>query len=111
MFDSINPFLTTLLPCLVIYFLGRKIKSVRIFGLTGTIAAGKSTLIKMMQDSLHSELHIIDCDKISKELSYKGNAGYKLMLSLLGDKKDEFLNPINKEINREKFSDYVFKNP
>jgi hypothetical protein len=29
---------------------------------------------------------------------------------MLGDKKDEYLNPINQEINREKFSDFVFSN-
>jgi len=86
-FEEITPFLTTLVPCLIIYFVGTKLKQLRIFGLTGTIASGKSTLLKMMEDSLHEELFIIDCDKITRDLSEKGNSGYNLILKMLGDNK------------------------
>ena len=54
----------------------------------------------MMADSLHDQLHVIDCDKINRELSQKGNAGYNLILSLLGDKKEDYLMPSSKELNR-----------
>lgn len=100
LFVRVNSFITTLVPCLLIYFVGKQIQKVRIFGLTGGIASGKSTLVNMMADSLHDQLHVIDCDKINRELSQKGNAGYNLILSLLGDKKEEYLMPSSKEINR-----------
>ena len=87
-FDEIHPALTTLLPCLAIYFIGSKIKSIRIFGLTGGIAAGKSTLVHSMTSHLEDELVLIDCDKINRELSYKGNSGYKLILDMLKDNKN-----------------------
>jgi dephospho-CoA kinase len=85
--------MTTLLPCLIMYFLGKKIQKVHIFGLTGGIASGKSTLVTMMKDSLGDVLHVIDCDLITRELSMKGNAGYKLILSMLGDSKEQYLVP------------------
>jgi hypothetical protein len=109
-FESLNPFITMLLPCLTIFFLSKKLQHVRIFGLTGGIACGKSTLVEKMTESLNDEIYVIDCDKITKDLSAKGNAGHSLILSLLGDKKDEYLFHSG-EINREKFSDFVFKNP
>jgi dephospho-CoA kinase len=63
-----------------------------------------------MTESLNDEIYVIDCDRINKELSAKGNPGHDLILSMLADRKAEFLSPSG-EINREKFSDFVFKNP
>lgn len=80
-----------LLPCLTIYFLGRKLQTVRIMGLTGGIASGKSTLVQKMKENLNDEIYVIDCDAINKELSAKGNPGFQLILSMLADKKGEFL--------------------
>ena len=82
-FREVTPLLTTLMPCLAIYFLGEKMKKLRIFGLTGGIACGKSTLVKKMEEHLSSEFFIIDCDKINHQLSYKGEKGYDLVLKLL----------------------------
>lgn len=64
--DELNPFLTMLLPCLTIYFLGKKLQTVRILGLTGGIATGKSTLVSKMIESLNDEIYVIDCDKINR---------------------------------------------
>lgn len=88
-----------LLPCLIIYFLGRKLQTVRIMGLTGGIASGKSTLVQKMKESLNDEIYVIDCDAINKELSAKGNPGFQLILSMLADKKAEFLTPTG-DLNR-----------
>ncbi len=88
-----------LLPCLIIYFLGKKLQQVRIFGLTGGIASGKSTLVQKMVENLNDEIYIIDCDAINKDLSAKGNPGFQLILSMLRDKKEEFLTPSG-DLNR-----------
>ena len=55
-------------------------------------------------------IDIIDCDEISRRLSRKGNAGYSVIMKLLGEKASEYLLK-NGEINREKFSDFVFRHP
>jgi dephospho-CoA kinase len=55
-----------LLPCFLIYFVGKKIQQVRIFGLTGGIASGKTTLVSMMTETLHDEIYVIDCDLINR---------------------------------------------
>lgn len=98
-FTRLNPFLTMLLPCLIIYFLGKKLQTVRIIGLTGGIACGKSTLVHKMTESLNDEIHVIDCDRINRDLSAQGNPGYNLILSMLGDLKGEYLTASG-EINR-----------
>lgn len=91
--------MTTLFPCLLIYFIGKKLQKLRIFGLTGGIACGKSTLVKQMAGNIGSELAIIDCDKINGELRDKGRAGYDLILSLLqkhGEDTSLYINSQNK---------------
>jgi dephospho-CoA kinase len=75
-----------LFPCIAIYFIGTKFKGVRIFGLTGGIACGKSTLVKQMTENL--AISLIDCDQITRDISNKGQSGYNVILSMLGDKKD-----------------------
>jgi dephospho-CoA kinase len=47
------------------FFVGRKLKNVRLIGLTGGIATGKSTLVKQIKKNLE-KLKIIDCDEIAK---------------------------------------------
>ena len=49
----------------MMYLVGDRIKKLRILGLTGGIACGKSTLVNMMRDTLGAELAIIDCDRIN----------------------------------------------
>jgi hypothetical protein len=103
LFPKINPLFSTLAPCLLIYLLSRKMQKVRIFGLTGGIACGKSTLVHLMEDSLGNELAIIDCDKINAQLRVKGNRGYTLILRLLkqaGEDPSNYINSYNQEIKR-----------
>ena len=64
-FTRIDPLFSTLLPCVMIFLVGLRMKKIRIFGLTGGIACGKSTLVKLMEQNLGDELAIIDCDKIN----------------------------------------------
>lgn len=92
------------------YFLSSRLECIRVIGLTGGIACGKSTLVRLIKSNLEN-VDIIDCDEISRKLSDKGNKGYKLIVKLLGDKCEEYLNPLTQEIEREKFSAFVFKNP
>lgn len=113
-FDRINPLFTTLAPCIMIYFIGKKLQKVRIFGLTGGIACGKSTLVQLMQENIGSELAIIDCDKINTQLREKGRAGYKLILKLLkeeGEDPNVYISDYSQEIKREVLSNYCFQHP
>ena len=110
-FKGINPLMTTLFPCLLIYFIGSRLQKLRIFGLTGGIACGKSTLVKQMVENIGNELAIIDCDKINSDLREKGRAGYDLILSLLkkhGEDTNLYINSHTKEIKREALSKYSF---
>jgi hypothetical protein len=74
-FIAIDPLLTTLIPCILMFLIGRKLKNVRIFGLTGGIATGKSTLANEMRRNL-LKLHVIDCDIITTNLRKKDQKGY-----------------------------------
>lgn len=67
-----------------------RLENVRIFGVTGGIASGKSTLIRMIKDNLM--VQIIDCDEISRKINQKGGSGYKAILKLLGENASEYLN-------------------
>lgn len=109
LFRPITPFFSTLLPCILMFFIGKKLEKVRILGLTGGIATGKSTLVRLIKANLNTE--VIDCDEISRRLSDKGRPGYKFILGMLGDRAEEFLHPLTREIEREKFSDFIFRNP
>lgn len=64
------------------FIVGKKLKNVRIIGLTGGIACGKSTLVNLMESNLNIDL--IDCDKITRDMLKKGNKGYKIVLQMLG---------------------------
>jgi dephospho-CoA kinase len=44
---------------------------VRIIGVTGCIATGKSTLTKLIHQNYH-KIDIIDCDEINKNIRKKG---------------------------------------
>lgn len=80
-FDDMPALLTTLGPCLLMFIIGKKLKNVRIIGLTGGIACGKSTLVDLMVSNL--SIDVIDCDKISRDLLKKGNKGYQIVLQML----------------------------
>lgn len=73
----------------------------KIVGITGSIASGKSEVSNYM--SLKS-YNIIDADFISRDITKKGNLGYKAII-------DEFSKDIldeNKHIDRKKLSKIVF---
>ena len=98
----------------MIFFLGKKIQKIRIFGLTGGIACGKSTLVNLMESNIGNELAIIDCDRINGELRHKGRAGYKIIMKLLkedGENPEQYLNSYSQEIDRQKLSNYSFSHP
>lgn len=48
------------MPAICFYFATTRLEKVRVFGLTGGIATGKSTLIKLIKANL--DLAVIDCD-------------------------------------------------
>jgi hypothetical protein len=91
-FVSIDALYTTLVPCILMFFVGRKLKNLRVFGLTGGIATGKSTLATEMRRNL-SKLHVIDCDQITTDLRKKDHKGYKLIIKLLAEKANDFIDP------------------
>ena len=55
----------------------------RIIGVTGGIASGKSNVCSIISNLGYP---VIDCDKLSKELSVKGGLVYNAMVNALGDK-------------------------
>lgn len=75
-----------------------------IIGLTGGIATGKSTAAAYLEKK---GAKIIDADKISHQLSQKGNKGWELIVNEFGREvlKD------NQELDREKLGEIVFSNP
>ncbi len=51
-------------------------------GLTGGIASGKSTALRMFKEK---GAKVLDCDKIAKALTRKGNQGYKRVVEAFGE--------------------------
>lgn len=84
LFKGIPPMISLLLPCVISLVITMKFEKVRILGITGSIATGKSTLTRLIRDN-YKDMDIIDCDEISRKLRKKGEPGYKLILSLLGN--------------------------
>ncbi len=69
--------------------------------LTGGIASGKSTVLRMFQ-RLGAE--VLDCDKIAKTLTRRGNKGYKRIVAEFGE---EILDKEGR-IDRRKLANIVF---
>lgn len=80
----------------------------KIVGLTGGIASGKSTVSKLLREH---QIAVIDADEISKELTAPGNAGYKDIVKVFGD---EILDTTQPKlggyypINRVKLGEIIF---
>ena len=72
-------------------------------GLTGGVAAGKSTATKFFESE---GIHVIDADIISRNLQLKGKQGYINIVKKLGTK----ILDSNKEIDRKKIRDLAFNN-
>jgi dephospho-CoA kinase len=69
--------------------------------LTGGIASGKSTVLKMFKEL---GAKVLDCDRIAKALTRKGNRGYKRIVKEFGP---EILDEEGR-INRKKLAHIVF---
>lgn len=75
----------------------------KIIGLTGGIATGKSTVAKMFSEA---EIPLIDTDLIAKELLNKDSLGYQEVVEYFSE--DILHN--DREINRKKLARKIFTN-
>jgi len=75
----------------------------KIIGLTGGIATGKSTVAKMFSEA---KIPLIDTDLIAKEVLNKDSKGYQEVVEYF---TDDILFT-NKEINRKKLGRIIFTN-
>ena len=75
-----------------------------ILGLTGGIAAGKTTATDFFSNK---GIQIVDADEISRNLQKNGEAGYVEILQRYGD---GILGP-DKEIDRKKLREKAFSKP
>ena len=75
----------------------------KIIGLTGGIATGKSTVAKMFSEA---EIPLIDTDFIAKELLNKDSLGYQEVVEYFSE---DILHK-DKKINRKKLARKIFTN-
>ncbi len=54
----------------------------RVFGLTGGIASGKSSVSQLLIHNL--SIPVIDCDEIAREVVKKGRWGYRRVIKAFG---------------------------
>jgi len=71
---------------------------VNVFGLTGNMGCGKSTVGEILQRQ-HSDVYLFDCDKVAKEEIFD-KKNRKEIRKILGDEV----------INKEKIAQLIFKN-
>lgn len=74
-----------------------------IFGLTGGIGSGKTTLVNFLQKN-HSEVELFDCDKVAKEIMEEKEIRRKI---------GEILGEVGQENNldKKKVARIIFNNP
>ena len=75
----------------------------KIFGLTGGIGSGKTTLGKILEDN-HPEIELFDCDSAAKEIFEDNQVRQKLKF-ILGDGIE-----VNNKINFKKIAEIIFNN-
>lgn len=73
------------------------------FGITGSIACGKSTVSSIFRDN---NIPVVDADLIAKELMLPGNIGYKKVITEFPDFLLE-----DQTIDRKKLGKLIFSNP
>ncbi|MCW1949368.1 MAG: dephospho-CoA kinase [Candidatus Shapirobacteria bacterium] len=78
------------------------VRKIKIFGLTGDMGCGKSTVTKLLKNN--SDVCVIDCDKVAKEI-LNDNKNLKKIRLILGD---EIL--VKNRIDRQKISQIIFCN-
>ncbi|KAK7396870.1 hypothetical protein VNO78_18032 [Psophocarpus tetragonolobus] len=76
----------------------------RIVGLTGGIASGKSTVSNLFKSH---DVPVVDADIVAREVLRKGSGGWKKVIAAFGD---EILLE-NGEVNRPKLGQIVFSDP
>lgn len=76
----------------------------RIVGLTGGIACGKSTVSNLFKSH---DIPVVDADVVAREALKKGSGGYKKVVAAFGE---EILLD-NGEVNRPRLGQIVFANP
>ncbi|CAI8615086.1 unnamed protein product [Vicia faba] len=76
----------------------------RIIGLTGGIASGKSTVSKLFKSH---DIPVVDADVVAREALKKGSGGWKKVIAAFGE---EILLD-NGEVNRPKLGQIVFADP
>lgn len=74
-----------------------------IFGLTGGIASGKSTITKTFREY---DIPIVDADVVARQVVTPSSNGLNEIISIFGT---DYLNA-NGDLNREKLGNLVFKN-
>lgn len=77
----------------------------KVVGLTGSIASGKSTVSRLLEQQFGG--HIICADSVGKEVAQKGQEGYRKILELFST---DFLQE-DGELDRKKLGNYVFAHP
>ena len=82
--------------------------NLRIIGLTGGIASGKTTITNYIRK--HKNIPIIDADNLSRELIKPNTYGYKKILDYFGNKIIDNKNNSERRINRKLLRNIIFKN-
>lgn len=77
----------------------------KVVGLTGSIASGKSTVSRLLEQQFGG--HIICADSVGREVAQKGQEGYRKILELFST---DFLQE-DGELDRKKLGSYVFAHP
>jgi len=77
---------------------------VKVVGLTGGIASGKSTVASFLKEL---GAYVIDADKVAREVVLPGRSAYSDIVKEFGE---EILGP-DGEINRSKLGGIIFQNP
>lgn len=80
------------------------IGAMRVFGLTGGIASGKSTVARMFEEE---GIPVVDADQIAKKVTAPGRPAHAQIVRLFGP---EILLP-GGEIDRRKLRDIIFADP
>lgn len=83
------------------YFLGYLF---RVIGLTGGIACGKSTVVKYIK-GIDTEIKVIDCDVLAREVLQPGTRAYRRVVETFGD---SVVLPSG-ELDREALSSLIFQ--
>ena len=85
------------------YYLGTRMS---VIGLTGGIACGKSTVVKLFRELSNSDIKVIDCDLIVHEM-YEDSAFIQKIFETFG--RAEVASADGKSVDRTKLGEIVFK--